>query len=288
MTLGPLRLMAYSAPSLATSVAALPMVLFVPAFYADDLGVPLAAVGTAIALSRLLDVVTDPLIGTLSDRMRIPFGRRKPWSADLPVLALENLRAWRGFILHLPPDLVGAALPRLHDDRPAPQGLGRGALHRLRRALAHHELARGDLDGWPGVAAGRSGVAGDQRDRRRRVPAARDRDRYAGRAARAARVLMREGDTALLIANVVVRGPSFASIPFLANSIAADVIDVDTLESGESRSGLFFAAWGMVIKLSLALGVVLATSLPAVLGYEPSAESITPRIPRRLMMVYGV
>ena len=35
----------YAAPSLVTSVAALPMALFVPAFYADDLGLPIAAVG---------------------------------------------------------------------------------------------------------------------------------------------------------------------------------------------------------------------------------------------------
>ena len=101
-------------------------------------------------------------------------------------------------------------------------------------------------------------------------------------------VLLREGDTALLIAIVAVRGSSFASIIFLANSIAADVIDVDTLESGEQRSGLFFAVWGMVIKLSLALGVMLATTLPALLGYEPSAEIITPQIQGRLMMFYGV
>ncbi len=66
-------------PSLVTSVAALPMALFVPAFYADDLGIPLAAVGGAIAASRLLDVVTDPLIGSLSDRLHTRWGRRKPW-----------------------------------------------------------------------------------------------------------------------------------------------------------------------------------------------------------------
>jgi Na+/melibiose symporter-like transporter len=43
------------------------MALLVPAFYAQDLGLPLAAVGAAIAASSLLDVVTDPLIGSLSD-----------------------------------------------------------------------------------------------------------------------------------------------------------------------------------------------------------------------------
>jgi Na+/melibiose symporter-like transporter len=77
--LGHLRMMSYSLPSLVTSVTALPMALFVPAFYAYDLAVPLAPVGAAIALSRMLDVVTDPLIGSLSDRSRLPLGRRKPW-----------------------------------------------------------------------------------------------------------------------------------------------------------------------------------------------------------------
>lgn len=48
--------MTYSLPALATSVAALPLALLVPAFYADDLGMPLAAVGMAIALAALLDL----------------------------------------------------------------------------------------------------------------------------------------------------------------------------------------------------------------------------------------
>lgn len=73
------RIVLYALPSLVTSVAALPMALFVPAFYAEDLGLPLAAVGGAIAASRLLDVVMDPLIGSLSDRLGTRSGRRKPW-----------------------------------------------------------------------------------------------------------------------------------------------------------------------------------------------------------------
>jgi Na+/melibiose symporter-like transporter len=54
----PFRTLAlYALPSLVTSVAALPMALFVPALYADELALPLAAVGAAIAASRLLDVI---------------------------------------------------------------------------------------------------------------------------------------------------------------------------------------------------------------------------------------
>jgi GPH family glycoside/pentoside/hexuronide:cation symporter len=91
-----------------------------------------------------------------------------------------------------------------------------------------------------------------------------------------------------MIALIAVRGSSFASLLFLANSIAADVIDVDTLASGEQRSGLYFAARGMTIKLSLALGVLLGTALPAGFGYDPAAAATTPDVQARLMLVYGL
>jgi Na+/melibiose symporter-like transporter len=87
---------------------------------------------------------------------------------------------------------------------------------------------------------------------------------------------------------IAIRGSSFASVLFLSNSMAADVIDVDTLESGEQRSGLFFAVWGMAIKLSLALGVLLGTLLPAAIGYDPSAGAITPQVQTGLMVIYAL
>jgi Na+/melibiose symporter-like transporter len=65
------------------------------------------------------------------------------------------------------------------------------------------------------------------------------------------------------------------------------VIDVDTLASGEQRSGLYFAVWGMVTKLSLAIGVLLGTTLPAAFGYDPSAELTPTAIQARLMSIYG-
>ena len=39
----------------------------------------------------------------------------------------------------------------------------------------------------------------------------------------------------------------------LPPAIQADVIDVDTAASGEQRSGLYFATWGLATKLALAL-----------------------------------
>ena len=90
------QMVLYALPALVSSVAALPMALFVPAFYADELGVPLVAVGIALAASRLLDVVTDPLLGMASDRFPTRWGRRRPWMAvGAPVFILG---LWNVFV----------------------------------------------------------------------------------------------------------------------------------------------------------------------------------------------
>ena len=56
-----------------------PLAIWIPAHYSGGLGLDLATVGIILMLARLTDVVTDPLIGELSDRWRTPVGRRKPW-----------------------------------------------------------------------------------------------------------------------------------------------------------------------------------------------------------------
>ena len=60
-------------------MAATPMALFIAPFYMGEMGLSVAAVGTILMLTRLSDVVTDPIIGQLSDRTRSRIGRRKPW-----------------------------------------------------------------------------------------------------------------------------------------------------------------------------------------------------------------
>ncbi len=90
------RLALYGAVNLPTSVVGLPIALYIPAFYSENLGLSLVAVGALIALSRLTDVVTDPLIGILSDRWHTRFGRRKPWMAFGTPLKLLSL--WMLFV----------------------------------------------------------------------------------------------------------------------------------------------------------------------------------------------
>jgi GPH family glycoside/pentoside/hexuronide:cation symporter len=56
----------------------------------------------------------------------------------------------------------------------------------------------------------------------------------------------------------------------LPPSIQADVIDEDTAVSGEARGGIYFAAWGLATKASLAAGVGLVFPVLAAFGFEAS------------------
>jgi Na+/melibiose symporter-like transporter len=58
----------------------------------------------------------------------------------------------------------------------------------------------------------------------------------------------------------------------LPSAIQADVVDVDTRISGEQRTGLFFALWGIATKLSFALA---AASLPILDAAGFDADAFT-------------
>lgn len=80
-TLSNWALASYGAPAMPLSMVSLPMAVYLPAVYADSegFGLGLAFVGLVMVLSRIFDGVTDPIIGFLSDRIRTPWGRRKPF-----------------------------------------------------------------------------------------------------------------------------------------------------------------------------------------------------------------
>jgi Na+/melibiose symporter-like transporter len=74
-----LRVLAYGSLALPLSTIGLPLSIYLAPFYAGEIGLPLAAIGTAMLLARLADIVIDPFIGTLSDRWRPRIGRRRVW-----------------------------------------------------------------------------------------------------------------------------------------------------------------------------------------------------------------
>ena len=72
------------------------MFFFVPP---EDLGhvryIPMAVLGAIMAAGRILDAITDPLIGYLSDHTRSRWGRRKPYIfLSAPILFLTFILVW--------------------------------------------------------------------------------------------------------------------------------------------------------------------------------------------------
>lgn len=71
-------LAAYGGPALPLALAEVPILLYLPAFYAKEVGISAGLVGLIFSAGRLWDGLADVLIGWLSDRSRSRFGRRKP------------------------------------------------------------------------------------------------------------------------------------------------------------------------------------------------------------------
>lgn len=95
------QLLLYALPGFALAMPLIPAAVFLPSLYSAELG--LAGAGAALLVARTADVVTDPLVGALSDRVRFSVGRRKPWIAVGALIA--------GFALirlFQPPDHVTA------------------------------------------------------------------------------------------------------------------------------------------------------------------------------------
>jgi Na+/melibiose symporter-like transporter len=77
--------------------------------------------------------------------------------------------------------------------------------------------------------------------------------------------------TAIFAAVCIGTGLALGADLVLPPAIQADVIDVDTAATGEQRSGLYFAAWGLATKLALALAVGVAFPLLGATGFDPAA-----------------
>ena len=75
------KLVAFGIPEYAIYLSSIPITLYIPYVYSADFGLELAHIGLILMLARITDVITDPLIGYLSDRTKSKFGRRKPWMA---------------------------------------------------------------------------------------------------------------------------------------------------------------------------------------------------------------
>ena len=69
----------YSLPAAAAGYMLSLLGLYVMKYSTDVLLIAPAIMGTIFGLSRIWDAITDPLVGYLSDKTRLNFGRRRSW-----------------------------------------------------------------------------------------------------------------------------------------------------------------------------------------------------------------
>lgn len=83
----------------------LPLTLYLAPYYAS-LGLDLATIGVIVTLTRLTDILTDPVVGAWSDRTSARRGRRAPWLlAGVPVMAIATLAVFTPWLTPGPAQL---------------------------------------------------------------------------------------------------------------------------------------------------------------------------------------
>ena len=92
----------YAMPRIASVSLIIPITL-VQGIYAKYYGMELTTIAGIILFVRLLDVITDPVIGYLSDRYKTKRGTRKPFIILGAIILIVS-----GYFLYTPPDNVGA------------------------------------------------------------------------------------------------------------------------------------------------------------------------------------
>ncbi len=73
------RLAAFALPCIPVAAMLLPVTVYLPNYYATELGVSLAVIGSVFALVRLFDLWLDPTLGFLIDKTSTRYGRFRPW-----------------------------------------------------------------------------------------------------------------------------------------------------------------------------------------------------------------
>lgn len=89
LTLG--EKLSYGIGDCSANVAVAMSSMFLTAYYTDTVGIAAAAVGTMMLVSRVLDGITDIVMGAIVDRTKTKYGKARPWllwTAPFMALAL--------------------------------------------------------------------------------------------------------------------------------------------------------------------------------------------------------
>lgn len=97
---------AYGSQAFPLAAAFIALQVIVPTFYAENTSLSLTQIGALLLVARLCDMVTDPIVGYLSDRSSLRWGRRKSFMViAAPLVAIS---VWFLFNPPLSAESVGA------------------------------------------------------------------------------------------------------------------------------------------------------------------------------------
>jgi Na+/melibiose symporter-like transporter len=100
--------------------------------------------------------------------------------------------------------------------------------------------------------------------------------------------LLGAGDQWWFLAICIATGIALGADLTLPASMQADVVDLDTLKSGRQRTGIYFALWGIVTKLALALAVGISFPLLELSGFQAEAARQSPQALLTLALLYSL
>jgi Na+/melibiose symporter-like transporter len=83
-------------------------------------------------------------------------------------------------------------------------------------------------------------------------------------------LVMPKGDFLAAALFYLVNGVAFGAAPFLDRAMLADVVDLDQTQSGEQRTGFFFALMSMTNKIGYALPVGILYPLLELVNFNPN------------------
>ena len=69
-----------------------------------------------------------------------------------------------------------------------------------------------------------------------------------------------------------LKGSAIGALSAIPFAMCADVVDVDTVETGQRRAGAYMAIWSMVKKGAYALGTMIGLTLVVYWGFDSLAE----------------
>ncbi|MCA1941389.1 MAG: MFS transporter, partial [Caenispirillum bisanense] len=100
--------------------------------------------------------------------------------------------------------------------------------------------------------------------------------------------LIPAGAIAAFAAVCVVTGAALGADLALPPAMQADVVDLDTLRTGQQRAGLFFALWSMATKLALGIAAAAAFWALDLAGFSPTTDAEETTGLLALTMIYAV